>query len=161
MKLTRGGEYGMLGVLYLAQQQGGTVCMLSAIAKAQNAPPQFLTKVFQSLTKAGVVKSYRGVKGGFSLARQASDVSMKDVIEAIEGPICLNRDKTCPVDVIWEEARAAMTGVLSRVNFADLARAEQRSRMTPTEFPLHIQGEPTGHAPIPPAPVRGALPIPG
>lgn len=161
MKLTRGGEYGMLGVLYLAQQQDGEVCILSAIAKAQNTPPQFLAKVFQSLTKAGLVKSHRGVKGGFTLARQASDVSMKDVIEAIEGPICLNRDKTCPVDVIWEEAQATMMDALSRVNFADLARAEQRSQVTPAEFPFRIQGDRTGYAPIQPVPPRGSQPISG
>ena len=136
MKLTRGGEYGIRGVLYLAQQDNGKVSMLSAIAKAQDVPPRFLAKIFQALAKAGVVKSHRGAKGGFSLAKPASEVTVKDVIEAIEGPIYLNvclmapgecsRDKICPMHRVWEEAQEKMMDVLSRANFADLAKAEQQ-----------------------------------
>ena len=139
MKLTRGGEYGIRGVLYLARQEVGRVSMLSAIAKAQNVPPRFLAKIFQALAKAGVVKSHRGAKGGFSLAKPAADITMKDVIEAIEGPIQLNvcligegecsRDKLCGVHPIWEEAQQKMMDVLARGNFADLVEAERRAEM--------------------------------
>jgi len=139
MKLTRGGEYGIRGVMYLAQHDDGKVSMLSTIAKAQDVPPRFLAKIFQALAKAGVVKSHRGAKGGFSLGRPASEITMKDVIEAIEGPICLNlclitegecsRDKICPAHAIWEEAQGKMMDVLSRANFADLAQAERQLRM--------------------------------
>ncbi len=139
MKLTRGGEYGIRGVLYLAGQDDGKISMLSAIAKAQDVPPRFLAKIFQALAKAGVVKSHRGAKGGFSLARSASEITIKDVIEAIEGPIYLNvclmgdgecsRDKICPMHEVWEEAQEKMMGVLARANFADLARAEQQAHL--------------------------------
>jgi Rrf2 family protein len=136
MKLTRGGEYGIRGVLYLARHDDGKISMLSAIAKAQDVPPRFLAKIFQALAKAGVVKSHRGAKGGFSLARPASEITIKDVIEAIEGPIYLNvclvgqgecsRDKICPVHAVWEEAQEKMMSVLDRANFADLARSEEQ-----------------------------------
>jgi Rrf2 family transcriptional regulator, iron-sulfur cluster assembly transcription factor len=139
MKLTRGGEYGIRGVLYLAQQNDGKVSMLSAIAKAQDVPPRFLAKIFQALAKAGVVRSHRGAKGGFSLARAAADITIKDVIEAIEGPIYLNvclisqgecsRDKICPMHAVWEEAQEKMMGVLARANFADLAKAEREAQL--------------------------------
>ena len=139
MKLTRGGEYGIRGVLYLAQQDNGKVSMLSAIAKGQDVPPRFLAKIFQALAKAGVVRSHRGAKGGFSLARPAAEITIKDVIEAIEGPIhlnvCLvgpgecNREKICPMHSVWEEAQEKMVGVLSRANFADLAKAERQARV--------------------------------
>jgi len=125
MKLTRGGEYGILGVLYLAQQEDGKISVLSDIAKAQEIPPLFLAKVFQALTKAGVVKSRRGVNGGFSLARAACEITIKEVIEAIEGPIDLSRDKLSPMHAIWVEAQEQMASVLSRANFADLAHAER------------------------------------
>ena len=140
MKLTRGGEYGIRGVLYLAQQDYGKVNMLSAIAKAQDVPPRFLAKIFQALAKAGIVKSHRGAKGGFSLGREAEEVTIKDVIEAIEGPIHLNvclmgpgecsRDKVCPIHKVWEEAQEKMMGVLSRANFAELAKAERQAHLT-------------------------------
>ena len=136
MKLTRGGEYGIRGVLYLARHDDGKVSMLSAIAEAQDVPPRFLAKIFQALAKAGVVKSHRGAKGGFSLARPASEITIKDVIEAIEGPIYLNvclvaegecdRDKICPVHAVWQEAQEKMMSVLAGANFADLAKSEER-----------------------------------
>src|SRR5512145_2976188 len=110
MKLTRGGEYGIRGVLYLAQQNDGKVSMLSAIAKTQDVPPRFLAKIFQALAKAGVVKSHRGAKGGFSLARPAAEITIRDVIEAVEGPVFLNvclagagdctRDQICPMHAV-------------------------------------------------------------
>ena len=140
MKLTRGGEYGIRGVLYLAQQDNGKVSMLSAIAKAQEVPPRFLAKIFQALAKAGIVKSHRGAKGGFSLARMPADVTMKDVIEAIEGPIFLNvclmspgecnRDKICPMHTVWEAAQGKMMEVLDRATFAELAKAERQAQLT-------------------------------
>ncbi|MBI3122382.1 MAG: Rrf2 family transcriptional regulator [candidate division NC10 bacterium] len=140
MKLTRGGEYGIRGVLYLAQQDNGKVSMLSAIAKAQDVPPRFLAKIFQALAKAGIVRSHRGAKGGFSLARPAAEITIKDVIEAIEGPVHLNvclvapgecsRDKICPMHRVWEEAQAKMMGVLGQTNFADLAKAERQAQLT-------------------------------
>lgn len=136
MKLTRGGEYGIRGVLYLAQQEEGKVSMLSAIAKAQDVPPRFLAKIFQALAKGGVVKSHRGAKGGFSLAKPASDITIKDVIEAVEGPIYLNvclaapgecsRQALCPIHSVWEEAQEKMMSVLNRKNFAELAREEKQ-----------------------------------
>jgi Rrf2 family transcriptional regulator, iron-sulfur cluster assembly transcription factor len=139
MKLTRGGEYGIRGVLYLAQQNDGKVSMLSAIATAQDVPPRFLAKIFQALAKAGVVKSHRGAKGGFSLARSASEISIKDVIEAVEGPINLNvcliaqgecdRDTTCTMHAVWEEAQEKMMGVLAKANFADLAKTNGKAEI--------------------------------
>lgn len=139
MKLTRGGEYGIRGVLYLAHQDNGKISMLSAIAKAQDVPPRFLAKIFQALAKAGIVRSHRGAKGGFSLARPAAEVTIKDVIEAIEGPIYLNiclvgpgecsRDKICPMHAVWEEAQSKMMGVLGQANFADLVKAERQAHL--------------------------------
>jgi len=135
MKLTRGGEYGIRGVLYLAKQAEGKVSMLSAIAKDQEVPPRFLAKIFQALAKAGLVKSHRGAKGGFSLAKPAAEISVRDVIEAIEGPLRLNvclvaegecqRDQFCPVHSVWGRAQEQMIGVLGQANFGDLARAER------------------------------------
>lgn len=140
MRLTRGGEYGILGVLYLAQQDDGMVSVLSEIAKAQDVPPLFLAKIFQALTRAGVVKSHRGVKGGFSLARAAGEITIKDVIEAIEGPIGLSRDTLPTVHAIWDEAQEKMTDVLSRSNFADLAKAERKLQMAHAQSPPSSKG---------------------
>jgi Rrf2 family protein len=135
MKLTRGGEYGIRGVLYLARQEDGKVSMLSAIAKDQDVPPRFLAKIFQALAKAGIVKSHRGAKGGFSLARPAAEITVRDVIEAIEGPIYLNvclvasgecaQQPSCPVHSVWESAQEKMLAVLGQSTFGDLVKADR------------------------------------
>jgi Rrf2 family transcriptional regulator, iron-sulfur cluster assembly transcription factor len=91
------------------------------------------------------VKSHRGAKGGFSLARPASEVTIKDVIEAVEGPIYLNvclaapgdcsRDALCPIHSVWVEAQEKMMAVLSQKNFADLAKAEKQLLLTINPMP--------------------------
>jgi len=125
MQLTRGGEYGLRSVLYLAQQDTGKISMVSRIAEAEAIPPRFLAKILQMLGKAGLVKSLRGAKGGFSLTRPSSQITVKDVIEAIDGPLYLSRGTASPLRDILEEAQATMVQVLSRANFADLAKTEQ------------------------------------
>lgn len=147
MQITRGGEYGISGVLYLAQQSSDAVRMVSEIAEAQDIPPRFLAKIFQMLAKAGVIKSRRGVKGGFSLRRPASEITVKDVIEAIEGPIDLSHpDTASPVRNILDEAQEKMVRVLSRANFADLARVA-RQRAAYTRKPLDLGAQRHGQTP--------------
>ena len=125
MKLTRGGEYALRAVLYLAQGRPAKVHMVSTVAEAQEIPARFLAKIFQTLAKAGFVTSHRGVKGGFSLTRPAEEITLKDVIEAIVGPVALNRDAAAPLNQVWKDAQEQMLQALSRVTFAELASADR------------------------------------
>lgn len=131
MKLTRGGEYGIRGMLYLAMQPSESVILLSEISRAQKTPESYLAKIFQSLARAGLVRSHRGFKGGYSLGRLAEHITIKDIIEGIEGPIILNRcslqdsgcaeEKECKIQDVWKDAQNAMLGVLDGTTLADLA----------------------------------------
>jgi len=141
MKLTRGGEYALRAVLYLAQEGETKVHMVSAVAETQEIPPRFLAKIFQILAKAGLVVSHRGVKGGFSLRRPAAEITMKDVIEAVEGPVSLNRDTTGTLHHVWKEAQDQMLQALSRVTFAELARVHQHPLGVPTAYALRPRPE--------------------
>lgn len=91
LKLTRGADYGTLGILYLACQPRERVVLISEIAGAQGVPESYLAKIFQDLAKAGLVRSHRGARGGFTLARLPEEITLRQVIEAVEGPIALNR----------------------------------------------------------------------
>ncbi|MFQ5882898.1 MAG: RrF2 family transcriptional regulator [Candidatus Methylomirabilales bacterium] len=131
MRLTRGAEYGTRAVLYLARQPQGKLSRLREIAADQGVPLRFLAKVIQALAKAGLVRSSRGAHGGVVLARDPRDVSIKEVIEAIEGPVALNiclqgegacsRQAGCSIYPVWQEAQRRMLEVLEAVRFADLA----------------------------------------
>ena len=99
MQFTKAEEYGMLGVLYLSEKVAGTITPLSEIAEAKGIPDKFLAKIFQSLSRASIVRSHRGVRGGFSLAKDPREVTVKEVLESIHGPYhlikCTNDSEIC------------------------------------------------------------------
>ncbi len=91
MIINQATDYGFRAVLYLAGQPRGTLVEAQVIAQNVVIPMRFLLKIMPSLIKAGIVKSQRGVGGGYTLAREAKDITLLDILEAIEGPIYLNR----------------------------------------------------------------------
>lgn len=131
LQLTRGSEYALRAMTYLAERPPGEVCALHAVSSAQDVPPSFLAKILQSLVHAELVVSYRGARGGFALARPAAEITIAEVIEAIDGPVSLNQcvispeacalSSECPLHDVWIRAQAAMMDVLGTVTFADVA----------------------------------------
>lgn len=99
MQFTKAEEYGILGVLYLAERNDSAVTPLSEISEAKDIPEKFLAKIFQSLSRAGIVRSHRGVRGGFTLAQEAREITVKEVLEAIQGPYhlakCITDESIC------------------------------------------------------------------
>lgn len=132
MQLTREGDYGIRSVLYLARQPYKKISFVTEISEDYKIPRSFLAKILQKLVKAKIVRSYRGVKGGFSLARQAKDISVLDVLEAIEGKLAMNiclADKkkcdfsrNCPIHSVWASVQSKVVEVLRKSNFEDLSR---------------------------------------
>lgn len=132
LQLTKEGEYAVRALLYLASQPDGKHCLINDIAEAQEVPRNYLSKIMQHLARAGFVKSRRGSKGGFLLARPADEITMRQVIEAVEGPIFLNvcliregechRDDLCPVHPVWKEAQRRLFEVLDSKTMAALAK---------------------------------------
>jgi len=134
-RLSKAAEYAIRGVLHLSLKAEGETCGIDEIAKAQDVPPAYLAKLFQSLAKKGFVKSFRGVEGGFILEKKPKDISLLDIIEAMEGHIYLNdclirdgycpRDETCPVHDVWHEAQRRFVDYLKGCTFEDMAKASK------------------------------------
>ncbi len=130
MKITQAVEYGILGVIYLARQPEGRLVMIDEICENEAVPKSFLAKIFQSLTKAGIVRSRQGAGGGFALTRKPEDISILNVVEAIEGKIALQRCledfpdcpkfESCALTNVLAEAQAAVVDVFNRRTIADL-----------------------------------------
>src|SRR5262245_31101466 len=96
--------------------------MLREISRATAISEAFLAKIFQKLVRSGLVRSRRGFRGGFFLARPASQITLREVIEALEGPISFPlRKRGAPVDPSHETARR---GLLQK----SLERAQSRVR---------------------------------
>jgi Rrf2 family protein len=102
-----------------------------AIASAQGIPQNFLENILADLRHAGLVKSQRGADGGYRLARPAAEVSVADVIRAVEGPLAAVRGEApedvsyagaaAPLQDVWIAVRANLRAVVEHVSLADLA----------------------------------------
>lgn len=135
MELTRKGEYAIRGIIYLAQVPSGKVALISEIADATDVPQTFLAKILQSFAKIGIVKSYRGAGGGFVLGRPATKITLREVVEAVEGPImpnrCLigsgtcDREGFCSVHAVWRQIQGKVEEILDDVTIAELAERQR------------------------------------
>lgn len=131
LQISRKGDYAIRGMVYLATQPADKVSLLSDIAAEMEIPQMFLAKIFQQFNKSGLVKSYRGAGGGFQLGRPAENISLLEIVEAVEGPIVPNRcimakgmcsrDATCTVHPVWKEVQKSMRDILSKVTLKHLA----------------------------------------
>ena len=91
MHLTKGVEYGLEGILYLARQNQDEPALIREISRATAIPETFLSKIFQKLANKGLLRSRRGFRGGFRLARPARRITLREVVEALQGPIEFHR----------------------------------------------------------------------
>jgi Rrf2 family protein len=130
MQITRQADYAVRAVLHLARN-GENRTATSSIAEEQRIPPSFLAKIISQLSIAGLLHTSRGARGGVTLARDPREITLLEVIEAIDGPIQLNEcvgntgtcafDDNCPLRPVWCEAQEQLVSRLKATNFADMS----------------------------------------
>jgi len=131
MQITRQADYAVRAVLHLAElKKNGGRAPTSKIASEEHIPPSFLAKIVSQLSVAGVVQTSRGARGGVSLSRDPGEITLLEVVEAIDGPItineCVNDPNACPfgenckVHAIWCTVQSEMVDKLSGTTFAEL-----------------------------------------
>ncbi len=130
MEISRRTDYGVRVITDLAGLPSGQRTSTQEIAARQNVPGPFLAKIISSLSLAGLVVTQRGARGGVSLARPPSEISLLQVVEALEGPVQLNRcvvqpdacpqNSHCPVHPVWVQAQRQLTELLGVATFDDL-----------------------------------------
>ncbi len=129
MRISARADYAVRAVIELAAADPQWL-KADAIAEAQGIPGKFLEQIMADLRRAGLVRSRRGVDGGYSLARPASEVAVADVIRAVDGPLAWVRDQRPaaveyagnaePLRDVWVAVRAALRSVLDSVTIADI-----------------------------------------
>lgn len=87
MKLSNKGRYGVCAIFDIAFHNDGRATQIKEIAERQAIPARFLEQIFQDLKRAGLVASRRGPRGGYQLARPATEIRLGDIVRALEGPI--------------------------------------------------------------------------
>lgn len=120
-----------LALTELAARTGGPV-PIQEIADARAIPLHFLEQLFSGLRRAGVLQSQRGVKGGYSFRRTPHEVTLLEIVEAVDGHL----DQTPPdpsagADQVWADARIGLAELLRGVTVADLLEREARLRAAP------------------------------
>ena len=136
MRLNQATDYAFRMVLYLASLPEGTKITGAALAEKQNIPERFLLKIMRSLTKAGIMKSYRGVEGGFALQRAPKDITLFDIIDAVEGQTELQRCLhdigscgMCSIYAAFADIQRDLAARLKSIDFETLAKQEANLRM--------------------------------
>lgn len=135
MQITRQADYAVRAIYYLSAFEPGKRAATSQIAKEQHIPPSFLAKIISQLSVAGLLHTSRGARGGVSLARDPHDITMLDVVEAIDGPIMLNEcvedahgckfDQECPMRDMWSEIQDDLVTRLGGTTFADFVEEKK------------------------------------
>jgi len=129
MQFTRASDYAVRVLSYLANANG-SVSRAQSIAAATDIPESFLAKILGQLSHAGIVRSHRGARGGFSLAADPAALTLLDVVEAMEGPLRLNLCATpepcvylgtCPIQKVWHQAEESLRDSLRSQKVLDLA----------------------------------------
>ena len=131
LQITRAADYAVRVMVYLAAFPQGTRIRRSTLVEVSSAPEDFLSKVLQRLVAARLITSHRGSGGGFELAALPNDISLLNVVEAVDGPVQLNlcvaggpgceRQSFCAVHPVWNKAQNALIEVLNGESIATIA----------------------------------------
>jgi Rrf2 family cysteine metabolism transcriptional repressor len=147
MKISTKIRYGTRAMLELASHYGEGAIELKEIAQKENIPPKYLEQVITPLRTAGLVRSARGSKGGYSLGKPPSEIYLKDVYEVLEGPVCLvdclrdsrvcQKVSSCVTREIWGEVSEAISEIFRSVTLQDmLERRRQKEGMAPSMYEI-------------------------
>ena len=140
MKFTRATEYAFRALRFLASQIEERWFSIQEIAKAEQVPVQFLSKVMQQLSQASIVQSTCGKSGGYRLSKPPDQIRMSDVVLAMEGPVTVNNclafpgecsfQNQCKMHPVWVELQEAIDSILSKYDITMIVNSKKR-RKTP------------------------------
>ena len=136
MQITRQADYALRAILFLARLQPNQRAATAQIAEVQNIPPSFLAKIISQLSIAGLIHTSRGARGGVTLSRPAKDITMLEVVEAIDGPVALNDctvnptlcpfGESCPIHEVWCVTQVELVKKLRETNFEQFSNHRKK-----------------------------------
>jgi Rrf2 family protein len=130
MRVSTRGRYGLRAMLELARCFGDAPVAMADLAEREGLSRKYLHALLTGLKSAGLARSVRGAGGGFVLARDPSEIKLNEILDALEGPLCLvdcvaderacDRANGCTARGVWQELSSAIENVLDNVTLADL-----------------------------------------
>jgi FeS assembly SUF system regulator len=141
IRLSRITDYGIVLMVRLAQNPDDEARNARNLAADADLPAPVVSKVLKTLAREGLLSSQRGSKGGYTLSRNAEDISVPEMITALEGPISLTecsahpgtclQELSCDVREPWQRINSAVHDALSKITLADLASPEVPGSIVP------------------------------
>jgi len=143
MIFNRADEYAIRALTFLATQPAGRLVGAREISEAEKIPMQFLWKILQNLAKRRLIRSFKGLRGGYELAVPAQELTLNRVLHAEGGPSrfghCIlglpqcSDDNACPLHESWGQLRSGLLAMLEKSTLADLAAVARRRSGAGTE----------------------------
>ena len=121
LSITTKSPYAVRALVELARLGGSTPIPIGELARRRDVPVQFLEQLFAVLRRAGILRSQRGVKGGYSFARDPSDVTVLEIVELLDGPVGAGAES------VFADCAAAARAVLAQSTIADVVERENRA----------------------------------
>ncbi len=130
MRLSTKGRYATRIMLYIAMHASERPVTKQEIGKAEHISPAYVEQILVALKGAGLARSHRGAKGGFSLAREAESISVADILEATEGTLSIvpcttgecDRMPSCVASMVWRRASEALREIFAGTTLKDMAQ---------------------------------------
>jgi Rrf2 family transcriptional regulator, iron-sulfur cluster assembly transcription factor len=158
LSLGRRADYAIRATLDLARHQG-ILRKAREVGEAMAVPASYLPQILALLVHAGIATSTAGPRGGYGLLRDPKDISLLDVVIAVDGEVqasqCVLRgvpcrwEDMCAVHLPWARAQGALTDELARTSFADLTELDRSLEAGELDLPAELQGLSRGNGPVP------------
>ena len=137
LRITSAADYAIRAMIHLACLPEGGQALRDDIAQAENIPSSFMAKILRSLVRAQLLRSSRGVNGGFALARAGNEINLLEIVEAVEGPLHLTmcsgesdgceHSGECPAAPVWFAVQENMKQILSTTTLETLVSTPRRN----------------------------------
>ena len=132
MQISRKSDYALRAMIYVAAWEDDKICSINEISEAEQVPREYLAKILKELSLQGFLHSYKGINGGYRLARPRKDVTFLNIIEAMQGKVAINqcirhsdrggcsRELGCAMHDFWQTEQEKVTKALASIGLADM-----------------------------------------
>jgi len=130
MQISRKSDYALRAMVYVAAWENDKICSINEISDAEKVPREYLAKILKELSLQGLLHSYKGINGGYRLAKKREDISFLDIIESMQGKIMVNdcirhsdesgcsKKPACAMHAFWQGEQERVVKSLGSVNLA-------------------------------------------
>ncbi|OQA79365.1 MAG: HTH-type transcriptional regulator CymR [Lentisphaerae bacterium ADurb.Bin242] len=139
MKISTKGRYGLRILLDLARHENGNPRLIRDIAESQQISEKYISRLIIDLRRAGMVRSIRGAKGGFRIAKSPRELTLLDIVEVMEGPLsivdCVRAPERCPRNLhcvtreIWDNLNADIRESMRKVTLQDIIENDRKQHI--------------------------------